>query len=182
MPEAKLQEAIFHTLYEKYKNPVYGYVLAITHSPHTAEEITQEIFMKLWEYPEKISGIAEPQHYFFVMARNKTLNYLRKAANNKKVMDELQYAMKPAENNIEELMFAGDYEDVLGEALRYLSPQRSRVFRLSRYQGLKLEEIAEQMQLSKNTVKNHLVAALRFIRTYLIRHGITLLWLSLLLF
>lgn len=175
-------ETAFKKLYDEYKNRLYGYVLAITHSTHAAEEITQELFIKLWLDRERIGQIDNIDHYIFVMARNKTLNYIRKEANDANLLSDLQHVMTPAVNNVDELMATEDYEKIVEEALNQLSPQRSLVFRLSRYQGLKLDEIALQLHLSRNTVKNHLVAALHFIRSYLSKHGVTLLWISFFLF
>lgn len=179
--EISPQERAFKKLYDGYKNRLYGYVLAIVHSTHAAEEITQELFIKLWINREMLEQIANPEHYIFTMARHRTLNYLRKAANDTRLLRELKEAMIPVVNDVEEQITTHDYEDMVEEALKQLSPQRSLVFRLSRYQGLKAEEIAQQLQLSCNTVKNHLTAALRFIRSYLTEHGITLIWIALLL-
>jgi RNA polymerase sigma-70 factor (ECF subfamily) len=175
------QEKAFKILYDEYKNRLYGYILAIVHSTHAAEEITQELFIKLWVNREMLERIINPEHYIFTMARNRTLNYIRKAANDTRLLQELQNAMIPAVNDVEEQITIHDYDDMVEEALKHLSPQRSLVFRLSRYQGLKPEEIAQQLHLSCNTVKNHLTAALRFIRTYLIKRGVTLFWISLIL-
>ncbi|MBX6379369.1 MAG: RNA polymerase sigma-70 factor [Thermoflavifilum aggregans] len=173
-----IAEIKFKALYDEYKNRLYGYVLVITHSPHVAEEITQEVFVKLWLHRDKLEEVEQVEPYVFRMARNHTLNYIRKASNDSRILHELQDAMLLQVNEVEDRLIAEDYESIVEEALSQLSPQRSLVFRLSRYQGLKLEEIAQQLHLSKNTVKNHLVAALSFIRTYLSRHGVTLLWLS----
>ncbi len=174
-------ETAFKELYDGYKNRLYGYALTITHSPHAAEEITQELFIKLWTCRESLHKIADIEHYIFAMARNRTLNYIRKAANDERLLHKLKEAMASESNEVEEQVITHDYEAIVEEALNQLSPQRSLVFKLSRYQGLKMEEIAQQLNLSRNTVKNHLVAALRFIRSYLARHGVTFLLLSLFL-
>lgn len=172
-------EEAFKKLYDEYKNRLYGYVFKITHSAHAAEEITQELFIKLWIERERLPPIENIEHYIFVMAKNRTLNFIRKEANNAKALSELKRTMPPAANNVEELMIREDYGEMVEEALNQLSPQRSLVFRLSRYHGLKLDEIAYQLDLSRNTVKNHLVAALHYIRSYLTKHGVTLLWILL---
>ena len=64
-----------------------------------------------------------------------------------------------------------EYDRLLQDALALLSPQRRLVYQLSRQRGLNHEEIARQLQLSRHTVKNHLVEALRFIRHYFVQHG-----------
>lgn len=179
--EYPFSEIAFKQLYDRYKNRIYGYALTITHSTHAAEEITQELFIKLWTNRESLDNIDNIEHYIFTMARNRTLNYLRKAANDAQLLAHLRGAMVFANNEVEDYVIIDDYKAIVEKAINQLSPQRRMVFRLSRYEGLKMEEIAQQLHLSRNTVKNHLAAALRFIRTYLARHGVTFLLLGSLL-
>ncbi len=87
----------------------------------------------------------------------------------------------PQNNNVEERAIVTDYDHLLRDALSLLSPQRRLVFQLSRDRGLNHEQIAEQLHLSRNTVKNHMVEALRFIRSYLGQHGSVLLLIFFLL-
>jgi RNA polymerase sigma-70 factor (family 1) len=161
----------FKRLFDSYKNRIYGYVLAIARSPYAAEEITQEIFIKLWLCRDLLPQVENLDGYIFTIARNRTLNYLRKAAYDTRLLRELQELAMPQQNNVEEMALVTDYERLLRDALSMLSPQRRLVFQLSRDGGLNHEQIAEQLHLSRNTVKNHMVEALRFIRSYLGQHG-----------
>lgn len=173
-------EIAFRAIFDAYKNRLFGYVLAISHSHYTAEEITQEIFLKLWLCRDMLDRIDNLEHYIFTIARNKTLNHLRKAATDSRIMDELQLKMLPPANNVEENSLLAEGERLVHEAIDLLSPRRRLVYQLSRRQGLNHEQIASQLQLSNNTVKNHIVEALAFIRHYLERHGaISLLLFSL---
>jgi len=88
--------------------------------------------------------------------------------------------MNPLSNDVEEQVSISENNRLLQEAITMLSPQRQLVYRLSRYEGLDHKQIAEEMQLSRNTVKNHMVQALRFIRTYLNNKGIFIFLLSIL--
>jgi RNA polymerase sigma-70 factor (family 1) len=164
-------ENTFKSIFDTYKDRLYSYVLAVSHSAYTAEEITQEIFMKLWLCRDALGSIDNMDSYVFTIARNKTLNYLRKAANQASLLQEIQRRMKPAANDTEEHSSSTDLEKLVHEAINLLSPQRRLVYRLSRHEGLNHEQIAHELQLSRNTVKNHLVYSLRFIRNYLGRHG-----------
>ena len=166
-PESHVTEDDFKCIFDTYKNRLYGYVLAIAHSGYAAEEITQEIFLKLWLCRDMLGQVDNMEAYVYTIARHKTLNYLRKAAYDARLMKELQSAMEPETNNVEEYSLKVEYEHIVKEAVARLSPQRRLVYQLSRNQGLNHEEIAGHLQLSQNTVKNHLVAALRFIRNYL---------------
>ncbi|HTJ15076.1 MAG TPA: RNA polymerase sigma-70 factor [Dinghuibacter sp.] len=161
----------FKCIFDTYKNRVYGYVLAVAHSAYTAEEITQEIFLKLWLCRDMLGRVDNLEGYLFTIARHKTLNHLRKAATDARLLRELQSLMRPSANDVEELSLSTDYDHIVQEAVALLSPQRRQVYQLSRVKGLNHEEIAVHLQLSRSTVKNHLVEALRFIRGHLGRNG-----------
>jgi RNA polymerase sigma-70 factor (family 1) len=161
----------FKRLFDGYKNRLYGYVLAVAHSPYVAEEITQEIFIKLWLCRDILHQVDNLDGYIFTIARNKTLNHLRKAAYDVKLLRELQGLASSENNNVEERALVGEYERLLRDALTRLSPQRRLVYQLSRDQGLNHEEIALHLHLSRHTVKNHMVEALRHIRHYLGENG-----------
>jgi RNA polymerase sigma-70 factor (ECF subfamily) len=164
-------EDAFKRLFDTYKNRVYGYIMSITHSPYSAEELTQEIFIKLWLCRDVLNRVDNLDGYIFAVARHKTLNHLRKAAYDSKLLKELQELAMPEVNNVDERALAREYEELIGDALTLLSPQRRTVYQLSRVQGLNHDEIAHSLNLSRNTVKNHLVEALRFIRHHLGQYG-----------
>ncbi|MES1213962.1 MAG: RNA polymerase sigma-70 factor [Bacteroidota bacterium] len=165
-------ENAFTSLFVTYKERLFGYVLAVTHTHYIAEEITQEIFLKLWLCRNELDLIDNPESYLFTIARNKTLNHLRKAHYDEKLMRDLKAQMRPSSNDVEEQVTLSESDRLLQEAVTLLSPQRQLVYKLSRNHGLNHQEIAKQMRLSRNTVKNHLVQALRFIRTYMHNNGI----------
>lgn len=164
-------EDAFKRLFDTYKKRVYGYVLNITHSPYSSEEITQEIFIKLWLCRDVLANVDNMDAYIFTVARHKTLNHLRKAAHDVDLMRELRHLASLEANNVEEHTTIREYNQLLLSALTLLSPQRRTVYQLSRNQGLNHDQIASQLQLSRNTVKNHMVEALRFIRHYLGQYG-----------
>jgi RNA polymerase sigma-70 factor (family 1) len=172
----------FKRLFDSYKNRLYGYVLTIARSPYAAEEITQEILIKLWLCRDILHEVDNLDGYIFTIARNRTLNHLRKAAHDVRLLRDLQERAAPVSNNVEERALLSEYDRLLRDALSLLSPQRRLVFQLSRESGLNHEEIAHHLHLSRNTVKNHMVEALRFIRHYLGEHGSVLAIIFILLY
>ena len=157
----------FNCLFDAYKNRLYGFVFAISNSHYIAEEMTQEIFMKVWLRRDILLAVDNIEGYLFAMARNSTLNHLRKAKNDARIMHELQSAMHPAKNDVEEWTASHECETIVREAITLLSPQRKLVYQLSRNEGLNHEQIAGELRLSRNTVKNHLIEALRLIRKHI---------------
>ena len=168
---SRAEEQAFRELYERYKDRLFGFVLKMVTDPELATEMTQEIFVKLWLSRDRLRQVRNMDSYLFTTAKNQTLNYFRKAATHAEALQRLQSAMQAADNNVAIHMARTEHDRLMAEALQQLSAQRRRVFVLSRYEGLDMEEIAEKLQLSKNTIKNHLVTSLRLVRAYLINNG-----------
>ena len=170
------QEERFKLLFDRFKKPVHDYIQTITGSHEVAEEITQEVFIRLWRKKESYHEIENIDYYIFRIARNESMRYFKKAAVETQLFRELQKRMTTENNNISEYINYKETEVLLNNAIASLSPKRQKVYQLSRRQGLRLEEIATEMKLSYNTVRNHLVEALRQIRQYYLKHlSITLL-------
>ena len=174
MEPKPIQHLTFDLIFEKYKKRIYAYVLTIVKSAFTAEEITQEIFIKLWLCQDKLHEIDNLDGFVFKIVRNQALNYVRKVAYDDKLRKEILNCIIPEQNNIDDKLITADYQLLMQEALNRLSPQRRLVYELSRNKGLNYEEIAVQLNLSKNTVKNHIVSALKHIRCYLSENGISI--------
>jgi RNA polymerase sigma-70 factor (family 1) len=161
-------EHAFQQIFERFRSRLLSYLIRVTKSPEEAKELTQEIFLKLWINRESLAGIESPQHYIFVMARNKAVDYLRKAANDSRMRQNLWKFISEYRNSTEEQVFANDSAQLINEAIYKLSLQKQAIFRLSRVEGLTHDQIAVQLNISKNTVKNHIVASVKFIKNYLI--------------
>lgn len=160
----------FNHLFLTYRERVLGFVLLMVKEREAAEEITQEIFLKLWLCRETLHEIDNPEAYLFTAARNRTLNHLRKAANDLQLLKELALHMTPAHNDVEDVLLTHEYYRIISNGVALLPPQRRMVYKLSRTEGMNHEEIAEKLNISKNTVKNHLVKTLSFLRRYLLEH------------
>jgi RNA polymerase sigma-19 factor, ECF subfamily len=165
-----INEQRFKILFERFKKPVHDYVRTITGSDELAEEIAQEVFIRLWRKMDSYDEIENIDYYIFRIARNECMRYFKKAAVETHMLQELQKRMTAENNNVTDYINYKESEGLLDKAIASLSPQRQKVYLLSRRQGLRIEEIAAEMQISYNTVRNHLVEALRQIRQYYIEH------------
>jgi RNA polymerase sigma-70 factor (family 1) len=163
-------EYAFQQFFERYRSRLLSYLIRVIKFPEDAEELTQEIFLKVWINREFLAEVESPSHYIFVMARNKAVDYLRKSALDSRLRQELWKIINAHQNPIEEQVFADDSARLINEAIFKLSHQKQAVFRLSRMEGLTHDQIAVQLSISKNTVKNHIGASVKFIKNYLIHH------------
>lgn len=158
----------FRMLVDIFWSRVYGNALTIVKSPQTAEEITQDIFLKIWQQKEKLSEVQSFKHYIYVVGRNQVISQLRKkmAGQLEEPGDILEGRLMPDE----QLQYKETYRLVL-EGIGKLTPQQQLVFKMSRLEGLSYEEIGGRLGLSKNTVKGHMVLALNFLRIYFRDHA-----------
>ena len=164
------QEQQFKKLFERHKQPVHDYARTITGSHEVAEEIVQEVFIRLWGKKGSYDGIENIDYYIFRIARNECMRYFKKAAVETHLLQDLQKRMTTENNNITDYINYKETVALLDGAIASLSPQRQKVYQLSRRQGLRIDEIAAEMQISYNTVRNHLVEALRQIRHYFLKN------------
>lgn len=162
-------------LFNHYWPRVYSAILVFSKSPSIAEDIAQEIFTRLWKEQEKTGEIRDLAAYLFISARNKLLNLLARTD----VEIAYQSHMLYQEPGKQDQVTYRELDALVESGMRQLPPQQRRAFRLSRMQGMTHEQIAAEMQISKATVKEHIVKALATMRQFLKENGYTTLQLTL---
>jgi RNA polymerase sigma-70 factor (family 1) len=142
------------------------YIQALTHlkSPFTAQDLTQDIFVKLWVNRSKLPEVTNFSGYLSVMCRNEIFSLLRKRANQTVQPDETVQEEHWIPDK--QLQKKHSYDTIL-KAIELLPPARKNVFKMSRLDGLSYDEIASLLNISRNGVKDHIVKALAFLRNYL---------------
>jgi RNA polymerase sigma-70 factor (ECF subfamily) len=173
----KGDESAFHEIYDRHSRQVAAFVFHLTHSSVDAEDILQETFLKLWTNREQLPLINHLGNYIFIIARNKTLDHLRKIAQQQRLVDHIWTNISDVADALDLQLNARESQRLINTALSQLTVQQQTIFRLSRQEGLDHATIAEQLQLSKSRVKNVQVETLRFIRQYLAEHSELLLLL-----
>ena len=170
---AEGDEAAFEKIYHCYNPRLAPFIEKMVHSADLTEEIIQEIFVQLWINRHLLADVAHPTAYLFNVATNRTLDYLKKIANNAKLMDRIAYGSTELVNDTEEQVVLRESTAIIKLAVEALPAQRKLIFNLSRVEGLTHEQIAEKLGISRNTVKNQLVTALKFIRMFTEKRGKT---------
>ncbi len=163
--------AEFIHLFDTFKGPVHGYIQQVTKDFHIAEELTQELFIRLWKKRDSYHTIENKEQYIFRMAHNACMSWFQKLALDAKLAKEVKGRMQLENNNVEDHVRLAEAKALLEKAILQLSPQRRKVFELSRHQGMKLQEIAEELNLSASTVNHHLVAALAQVREFFLQNS-----------
>jgi len=154
----------FNLVFDKYRLPVYAHVLSITKSPERAEEITQDIFVKIWDKRAELSSINSFSDWLFIITRNYSLSELRKALAPRNIQAEDSLAS--AESPIDGLILK-ETDLLIQKAIQQLPARRKQIFILSRMELKSHREIASEMGITPGTVNIQLVQALVFIRNFL---------------
>ncbi|EHQ24609.1 RNA polymerase sigma factor [Mucilaginibacter paludis] len=164
-------EVAFRQIYHHYKKRIFPFVLKMTRSGDSTEEIVQEVFIQLWLSRVSFQNVQYPTSYIFNLASNKTLNYLKKVANDANLVKKAAYDRAEWSTNTEDTIAFNESLAMINSAVSELPSQRQLIYRLSREEGLSLEEIADRLDISRSTVKNQLGHALRSIRDFLERRA-----------
>ncbi|UGU16654.1 RNA polymerase sigma-70 factor [Sinomicrobium kalidii] len=164
-------ETAFRELFDLYRNDVYAYGKSILKYNDYAEEIVQDVFLKIWLNREKLNPDLSFKSYVFTITRNLAINFLQKAANDHKLRNEIFYMSRQSCNHAENTIDDAYYNRIKQEAIAILPPKRRRIFELSRNQGMSYEEISKELGISVSTVKNQMSSALETIRNFLFAHS-----------
>jgi RNA polymerase sigma-70 factor (ECF subfamily) len=167
-------ERAFKKLFDLYKERFYAVALKMTRSDEVAEDIVQDVFMNIWNKRETLVDIDNPSSYFFTAVYRRIYHHYRRIAQEKKLLQVVP-PVKESVNTTDEIVLARESNRLIWQAISKLPPQQQRVFKLSKQEGLSREDVARQLQISPNTVRNHLADALKFIRTFLRDSSLTFL-------
>lgn len=160
----------FRKIYECYQGKIFLFALRLTKSKSVAEEVVQEVFVRLWEKREKIKIEKNFSAYILTITKNLVLDGLKKAAYNKTIHQKIYQNIQALQNASVDQLIEKELARLHQQAIDRLSPQRKIVFMLSREEELSYEEIAEKLGISKNTVRNQMSDSLKSIREYLAGH------------
>lgn len=164
------ESAFAHIFYE-YSPALLSFAKKLSYSPIEAEEIIQNVFLRVWLHRDKLPGIENLKSWLYKFVVNEGLSYIKKRVARDRATLQFQNTVISADNDIEKIVDLNELKRIVAEAVESLSEQRKKVFNLSRGEGLSIDEISEQLNLSPSTVKNTLVAALKVIRNYLSTYG-----------
>lgn len=177
---AEGDELAFRQVYDHYTRRIYSYALNLTESEDKAAEVVQEVFLKLWQNRQKLPEVQQFNAWLHAIARNVFFNAIKRKAQESVALRQLYITRTEAIHETEYFVLDRENDTLLQQALARLPDQQKLVFQL-RSQGMKQDEIASQLQISKNTVKVHLNRALNSIRDYLGTHTGTALSLLVIL-
>lgn len=150
----------FSLIFKKYYGKVCKFILSMVRQKSIAEDLAQDIFVKFWDRRVKLSAITSIDNYLFIMARNRTLDYFRKASRKKECIDiSEELLMSMASHDSSQRVDDRSVLDAVKAAVNTLPPKRRDIFMMSRFDGLTNDEIAVLMGVTRKTVENQLTLA-----------------------
>lgn len=155
----------FKKVYDKYAKIVFSAAMTYVRDADLAEEVTQEVFVKVWVKRERFQRLEDPENYFFTIARNTVYSHFRKLAIERKTIRTLRAILPETQDDSSWKLESGELTEIIRSAVLRLPPRQQQIYQLASESGLSNDQIAESLHLSRATVKKHLELARRSVRT-----------------
>jgi RNA polymerase sigma-70 factor (family 1) len=171
-------EKAFNQLFHLYNKQLVPFALKLTQSQTAAEEIIQEVFIKIWRHRAGLARIEVPRAWIIRVVSNQCYNFLRKQAAEGRLYQTLQARAQERASTPADILAARQTAQRIQEGIQQLPPQMQQVYLLNRESGLSVTEIAQRLEVAPQTVRNQLVTALKKLRQHLNATRLSLfLWL-----
>ncbi len=156
----KAFEEVFLTYFDKVKYLLTG----LLRSESDAEELAQDIFVKLWMNRQSIDPSKAFTTYIYTIARNTALNYLKHKLVEENFRNSLNDFDVEEADSSDEILFAKEISLLVEMTVCRMPVQRRKIYQMSREKGISNNEIAEELGISKKTVENQISLALQEIK------------------
>lgn len=153
----------FDTLFLVYYPRVKTFLCGMTGNAEVAEDLAQDTFVHLWSSRASLKTVKNLNAYIYQSTKHTLYDYWNRNRNIQIIGLEDAFAT-PSLDEVEDLVFSHELEELIDKAVDTMPDQRKRVFCMSRKQGMSNDEIANQLGISKRTVETHLTAALAMLR------------------
>jgi len=162
----------FEWIYKNYSKKIYDYALLLTGNPADSDDIVQDIFIRLWNAREHLNKVQNFNAYLNALARNFIADFFEKKS-------KQDFQLKQYTHSAEKVSLQKDtvveywYDKIalIKEGIEKLPARRKTVYKMRSEEGLKREQIAEKLDISNFTVKNHIQKSLRFLKEYALKRS-----------
>jgi RNA polymerase sigma-70 factor (ECF subfamily) len=169
MQEIKADNMLaFDALYKKYSKRLFRFSYSILKSKEDSENIVQDVFLNLWENRHKVENDSLIKYYIFTIAYNSTISIMRKKVKESQFIEYLKSLQDLNQEYVNTELEYNELTNKLDKIIESLPQRQKEVYLLHRVEGLKYNEIAKRLNISTNTIENHMSRALNTIRKTLI--------------
>lgn len=160
------EEKAFHEIYIRYWQKLHNIALRKIQSSKVAEEIIQEIFLKLWE-GRKTHRIERLEYYLLASVRNAVINHYRTTLTHEKFIDYADYEYSKSDSSTEQQIDLNDLMATIDHQLNEMPEKTRQIFRLNRLQYQSVREISAQLNIPERTVEYHISQAVKLLKKHL---------------
>lgn len=157
----------FKLLYNRYNRKLYYFSMRYLGDKKDAEDLVQEVFVNIWEHRKSLDATMSVKNYIYRITVNCIFNFLKKKTVRARFVETELQKGELLTNQTYDQVFLHDLERSIISIVETLPPQQQKIFRLSRFEGLSHEEIANNLGLSVRTVENQIYRVLRIIKSKL---------------
>jgi RNA polymerase sigma-70 factor (ECF subfamily) len=164
------KDRAFDELYFRYRDLLVRFVYVRMKSVPVSEEIVQEVFTTIWERRKTLVIQKKFSAYMYTSVRYVTLDYIKSNTLTDQFIKEVfdrNTVIENSNNTTEEAIYHDELQELVDKAASLLPKKAKEVFILSRIKQYTNKEIAEELNVSHETVKYHITYALKFMRSYL---------------
>lgn len=183
---SKLREGsadAFTQLYQQFSEQLYYNILALVKDELVAEELLQDIFVRIWRKKESMHVEKNLAGYLFRVSRNRVYDFFKSLNREQELYNRIKVTATEEYSHIEEAIFSKENADLMHKAIETLSPKRKQAFELCKMEGYSYKEASELMGVSISTLKDHMAKAREGIRIYILNNaemivgiGLYMLW------
>jgi RNA polymerase sigma-70 factor (family 1) len=171
-------ESAFRVIFHNYNRILYPYALSVLKIEADAQEIIQEVFLKLWLKREKLTAIENPGGWLYTVADNAIKDHFKKEARYARRLQNAAISGGTGstvthDSDLSDIHAAFDRKEIqllITEAVDQLPTRRRQVFQMNRLEGYSRKEIADILGISENGVRNRLAEATEFVQDYIRKH------------
>ncbi len=161
----KGNKKVFDDIFKQYYTKLTGYAFFFVKDKHISDEIVSDVFADLWIKRKKIEIKTDFGAYLYSSVKNRCISHLRKQKIKFTDINEIKESYT-AECTPEQKIIKLEQKQKLNNAIDKIPPRSREVFILHRFEGMKYKQIADFLGISKNTVENHIVKAMKILRNY----------------
>ncbi|MGV3705368.1 MAG: RNA polymerase sigma factor [Arcticibacter sp.] len=154
----------FKVVYEHYGPPVCSFIRKYLRSEELSDDICQNVFIKIWEQREQLSGVSEFGAWAFTIAKRQCIDFLKKASREQSAMSMILSAYQADASPSENMLYTREYLQFIEGVLNRMPPRTVEVFRLCRQQFKTYDEAAEELGITRDAIKKHMVRSMRILK------------------
>ncbi len=159
-------EQAFTGIYDLYSKQLYRNMIRMVKDEDIAEELLQDLFLKIWESRERIDPEKSFKSFLYKVAENLVYAHFRKIAKDNRIMAKLVISYVEFDTNAEDAIISQENHALLKKAIESLSPQRKLIYTRCKLEGKSYEEVSTELGISVSTISDHIVKANKTVKKY----------------